>query len=289
MSVLLGIVSRNRKDLLVKAITSGLSQQGVDISVSVIDDASTDGTESLKMVYPLVSWTLQKEARGYLVGRNQLMSTANQKYYCSLDDDSWFLQDDCLKQAVDVMERDPSVACIAFDILSPDRKVGVQRSAPIEWANYIGCGHLLRLSAVRSAGYYNPNPLKYGGEEKDMCMGLLDLGYKIKFLPGVNVWHEKSSVGRDMVKQHAESLCNDLVITFRRAPWVILLPALIFKIGSHGLFALRYEKGKYFPAFRFGLIQFVRAAVTFQLDRKPVRFGTYLLFFRILRLTQPPK
>lgn len=284
MSVLLGIVSKNRKDLLVKAINSGYLQKGVEVNISVVDDASNDGTRSIAKDFPLVNWIWQKEERGYLVGRNMLMKESEQEFYCSLDDDSWFLEEDALRLAVDIMVKDPEVACVAFDILSPERPISARRSSPISTANYIGCGHLLRLSAVREAGYYNPNPLRYGGEEKDMCLGLLNLGYSIKFLPGVHVWHAKTMIGRDMAKQHMESLCNDLVITFRRSPLVFLPALLPYKMLSHAVFSLRYDGGKYWSAYLRGIKKFIQSMIRFRLDRKPVTISTYLKFIQLLRV-----
>src|SRR5437762_12405020 len=50
------------------------------------------------------------------------------------------------------------------------------------------------LSAAREVGLYEANPGSYGVEEKDLCLRLLDAGYKIVKLSGVHVWHDKTEI-----------------------------------------------------------------------------------------------
>ena len=90
---------------------------------------------------------------------------------------------------------------------------------------FVGCGHMVRLSAAREVGLYEANPGHYGVEEKDLCLRLLDAGYKIVKLFGVHVWHDKTEIGRTFPSQYASGVCNDLVLTYRRTP-LFLLPIL---------------------------------------------------------------
>ena len=68
---------------------------------------------------------------------------------------------------------------------------------------FIGCGHVVRLAAVHAVGVYEPAPGSYGGEEKDLSLRLMDAGYAILSLPGVHVWHEKTSIARVVPKQQS--------------------------------------------------------------------------------------
>ena len=58
---------------------------------------------------------------------------------------SWLAR---IREALKRFERDPSVAAIAFDILSPDKPTEQTRSQDQSAAMFIGCGHMLRVSAV---------------------------------------------------------------------------------------------------------------------------------------------
>ena len=194
MKVLVGITTHNRADILPKSIQSALDQDYSNKGVAVFDDASTDSTPLLKLRYPGVSWHRAESNQGYLVARNKLMQETDAEFYFSLDDDAWFLKGDEISRGVAFMKERPEVAALAYDILSPDRAEAVKRAKPVKTHLFIGCGHMLRLSTVREASYYTPNPGKYGAEESDLCVRLLDSKHEIFYLPGVHVWHDEAEV-----------------------------------------------------------------------------------------------
>jgi GT2 family glycosyltransferase len=239
LKVLIGITTQNRAELLAKAIQSALDQDYADKEVAVFDDASTDGTPELRDRFPQVRWFRAEEKQGYLAARNKLMSETDAELYFSLDDDAWFLRGDELSLGVKILKDRPEVAALAFDILSPDKASPEERRDPRAVHMYIGCGHLLRLSAAREAGFYTPSPGLYGGEEKDLCVRLLDRGQEILFLPGVHVWHDKTMLARDLPSQHRSGVCNDFVFAYRRCPFPMVLWLIPGKMLSHLKFALR--------------------------------------------------
>jgi GT2 family glycosyltransferase len=281
MSVLVGIVSKNRCEILPKAIESALHQDYPKIEVQVVDDNSTDDTRSLVSRFPGVHWNLLQTSQGYVSARNKMMSSSEASYFCSLDDDSWFIRNDTLKLAVEFLETNLEVAAVAFDIISPDNSKIRERSEPRVTNNFIGCGHVLRLKAVREVGFYDPNPSFYGGEEKDLCIKLLDRNYKIVLMPGLHVWHDKTLVSRDLSAQHTSGVCNDLVFLFRRAPSLYLFPGLIVKIFKHIKFAVQFQHGVLFKAGALGIFRFLSLAFTFQLKRAPVSMKTFHLYNKL--------
>jgi len=219
--------------MLPKAINSVLNQTKSSIQISVFDDKSTDNTYELINSYPQVNWIFSETEKGYVYGRNKLMMETDALYYCSLDDDSWFMGTDELDLAIKYLEENPRAAAIAFDILSPDKPESKLRTNPVETNTFIGCGHVLRLSAVNEAGYYTKFPAFYGGEEKDLSLRLIDLGYSIVKLPGVHVWHEKTIMGRDIKMQMVSNVCNDLTFAYLRTPLPLLILILPYKIILH--------------------------------------------------------
>lgn len=276
-TILLGIVSRNRVAILPKAIESALAQD-VDLDVEVIDDASDDGTPELRERFPEVRWTLRDEVRGYLSARNEMMSEDGYDYFVSLDDDAWFLQNDEVGLAIAHLEANHDVAAVSFDILSPDCPDPVRRGAACQVPTFIGCGHVLRLSATAPLGHYIAPPGSYGGEEKDLSLRLLDSGYRVDLLPGVHVWHDKTSVARILPYQHQSGVCNDLVFAVRRAPLAILPIALAAKIARHLTFSVR--RGFLRPCLAgFGV--FLRHFPEVWQTRKPVRTATLRKFVQL--------
>jgi len=279
-SIVVGIATHNRPDVLRKAIGSALHQSFVPLRVAVIDDASSDETQTLCHDFKSVSWERWEQGRGYVRARNRMMMSAGEDYYVSLDDDSWFVQGDEIAIAVDFLDRHPNVAAVAFDILSPDRPQQVPRGARRSVAMFIGCGHILRLSTVKKLGGYTEFPGMYGAEEKDLCLRLIDAGYQIVKFDGVHVWHDKSSLARDIPRQHRSGVCNDLTLTLRRVPLAFLLPALAWKVPSHIAFALR--TGLLRPCLR-GFRDFVFAAAAVWRARHPVRLSSMVRFRALTR------
>lgn len=275
-SVLAGITTRNRAYILPKALDSLRTVAGPGLTVTVLDDASTDATPALRERYPEVRWVRHAQSAGIIESRNELMRGTDADYFLCLDDDAWFMRGDELALALAHLQAHPAVAAIAFDILSPDRPDPVERGTPLPVAMYIGCGHVLRLSAVRQAGYYAASPGTYGSEEKDLCLRLADLGLDVVRLPGVHVWHDKAWSDRDYFPIHRSGVCNELTMTVRRCPLPDLLLVLPLKLLSFLWFWIR--RPSFFAAGLAGTGQFLRHSLAALRSRAPVRRATFWRF-----------
>lgn len=278
--VLVGIVTRNRAGILPKALASALAQTVPNLQVAVIDDGSTDDTPKLSAQFPQVSWMRRETGQGYMSARNELMARPGLDFFVSLDDDAWFLRTDEIAVALQYLNEHPAVAAVAFDILAPDQPATRERGAARPAATFIGCGHMLRLAAVREVGAYAPTPGGYGGEEKDLCLRLMDAGYSIVRLPGVHVWHDKTPVAREIPHQHRSGVCNDLVMTLRRTPLWVLPLALPAKLFRHLRFSWR--AGLVGPCLA-GFALFTRSLPSICRSRRSVRMETLRAYLRLSR------
>lgn len=277
-SVLAGITTRNRAGLLPRALDSLLAQSAQPIEIAVIDDGSTDGTPRLRARYPGVRWERRDDPAGYMANRNEMMRRTAARYFLSLDDDAWFLRGDELAIAVAHLESDPQVAAVAFDILSPDRPAEKPRGPARPTPMFIGCGHLLRVEAVRAVGLYAATPGPYGSEEKDLCLRLADQGLRVDLLPGVHVWHEKAWADRDNRPLHRSGVCNELTMTVRRCPLPGLLLVLPGKLLSYLWFWIR--RPLFLSAGLAGLGDAFRHLGLAWRTRAPVRATTFWRFSR---------
>lgn len=274
--VLIGITSKNRATILPKAIESALNQQYNQKEVAVYDDCSTDGTDSLVTEYPTIKWHISKEDKGYLFARNMFLQTTDADYYCSLDDDSWFLNESDLEKAVEYMNANPLVGALAFKIQSNDMESEIKRGNEIvETNNFVGCGHMLKVSAVKTVGYYTVNPGYYGGEEKDLCIKLLDKGFAIMRFPAVEIWHDKTNISRDFPKQYRSNVCNDLVFMWRRTPFIFLIPSFLIKLYKHLSYSIRYKGINLLKSYFLGISDFLRSLLKGMVKRKPVSIKTF--------------
>jgi glycosyltransferase involved in cell wall biosynthesis len=276
--VLIGITTRNRAGILPKALASALAQTHPAILVAVLDDGSTDETPSLRTSFPSVRWSRHEVPQGIIESRNELMRSTDADYYVSLDDDAWFIRNDELSLAVALLEAQPPVAAVAFDILSPDRSEAVDRGPSRPVGMFIGCGHIARMAAVRSIGYYATSPGTYGSEEKDLALRLADMGLKIHLMPGVHVWHAKAWGDRDHFAVHRSGVCNELVMTLRRCPLPDLLLVLPLKLLSFMVFWLRQPR--FLAAGLAGAGFALRHLPSSLCSRAPVRRSTFWAFVR---------
>jgi glycosyltransferase involved in cell wall biosynthesis len=277
MKVRIGITTRNRATLLSKAIQSAVDQDYANKEIAVFDDASTDETPQMKARFPEVRWYRTEEQRGILVARNELMRDTDAVFFFSLDDDAWFVKGDEISEGVRLMQQQSEVAALAYDILSPDRPLEATRSTPRKTHLFIGCGHMLRLSAVKDVGYYTPSPGFYGSEEKDLCVRLLERGCEIMFLTGVHVWHDKTTQARDTSAQIVSGVCNDLVFAFRRCPYPMMLWVVPGKMFSNLRFGLAH---KTFRSCLKGVRMFIGAIPNLGRTRSPVSKATFREFLR---------
>ena len=279
-SVVVGIATRNRAKLLRKAIASTLQQTQRPLRVAIIDDASSDETPSLRQEFDSISWERWGSGQGYVRARNRMMLNAKEDYYVSLDDDAWFVDGDEVAVAVEYLEQHPTVAAVAFDIISPDRRIEASRGAKTSVAMFIGCGHVLRLSVVKELGGYSEFPGAYGAEEKDLCLRLIDAGYGIVKLDGVHVWHDKTSSARDLPGQHRSGVCNDLTLALRRVPAGLVVPVVVLKMSKHLVFAIR---SGLLRACLQGVRDFMLVASDVWRARCPVRFSSLTQFYSLSR------
>ncbi|HWY51305.1 MAG TPA: glycosyltransferase [Chthoniobacterales bacterium] len=276
--VVLGIVTRDRAAILPKAIDSALAQNCSNCGICVLDDGSTDDTSALVRQYPQVTLISWPRSQGYVAARNYLMRNLAADYFVSLDDDARFLKGDEIAAGVNYLESRPDVAIVAFDVLSPDQRTPRRRTEPRPTPTFIGCGHIARLTAIKKIGGYATAPGGYGGEEKDLSLRLMDAGYGVMLMPGVHVWHEKTTVARDLVEQHRSGVCNDFGMTLRRTPLAVLPLALLAKLYRHFRFARTHNLER---PFWDGLQLFLQSIPELWQSRKPVRFATLQKYLKL--------
>jgi GT2 family glycosyltransferase len=278
--VLIGIVTHNRAELLVRAIESALAQDYSNKEIAVLDDGSSDDTPLLRAQFPQVRWYTTATSIGCIQARNRLMRETDAEFFFSLDDDAWLIRGDEISLGVAFMKPRSWVGALAYDILSRARPTTRARMAPRPSHLFWGCGHMLRLSAVQAVGDYPPSPGRYGSEESDLCIRLLDQAYEIFSLPGVHVWHEETETSRHYDSQYISQVCNDLAFAYRRCPHPTILWLLPGKIFRHLIFAVKHRR---VMSFWRGTIAFVKALPSIKSGRRPVTRATFGEFRRRAR------
>src|SRR5687768_5423439 len=114
----IGIATRNRPEALrrcVASIRNVLGSSDWTVEVIVFDDNSTvPAAEQLGGMSTDLRVIRDVGGVGPIVGRNTLVQEAAHEIVLLLDDDAALLEASSVEKAIAVMERDPSVAAIAF-------------------------------------------------------------------------------------------------------------------------------------------------------------------------------
>ena len=106
MNISVVIPSYNRKDFLKRSIDSAINQTKKPLEIIVVDDGSTDGTETMiKSDYDFVKFIKQKN-KGVSAARNTGIKVSIGEWVCFLDsDDEW--KKDKLEKQINAMKSNP--------------------------------------------------------------------------------------------------------------------------------------------------------------------------------------
>jgi hypothetical protein len=120
-----------------------------------------------------------------------------------LDDDA-IAPDGASERIVTVFDEEPDVGAVALRIVdeyghTARRHVPRLGAAGVESggdvALVLGGACAVRRSAYESVGGYF-TALRYGHEEVELCWRLVDAGWRIRYLPDVEVYHPRTEIGR---------------------------------------------------------------------------------------------
>ena len=293
LKVRIGITTKNRPEYLPKCLSSCLAQTYEPKEIVVWDNSddpvALTKNREVAQSFPQVRWIKPAKERTLIQTRVEMMSEPGCDLYCSIDDDGWFMGPDEVAIATRLFADDSQLAGVAFDILSPDRPLPVTRTPPQPTMHYVGCGHMLRRDMVEAAGFYADFPGRYGSEEKDLCIRFMDRGWKMVFLPGVHVWHDKSTGGRDWGEQHRTGTLNDLIFGLVRCPSPDIFYYLPGKAINLVLWGLKGGSEDRWSGF-LGVWDFLKFAPKYWRKRQPVKRKTFREFFAAGRKTdQKPR
>ncbi|MGC1781681.1 MAG: glycosyltransferase [Acidobacteriaceae bacterium] len=147
------IPSYNRQDHVVEAIESVLSQTFTDFEIIVVDDGSTDGTNTRIQPYlDRLTYTKQ-ENRGVAVARNAGIRLAKGEFICFLDsDDLW--EPVKLQRQISFADAHPEYGLLATELQGFDtsgKPVGQKKSAMYDIRNGLVVEQLLRGNWIQTS------------------------------------------------------------------------------------------------------------------------------------------
>jgi len=279
-----GICTRDRPAALLRCLRALRHAEPVAERVIVVDDGSATPVEpglraALGGDAPPALRVIRHDAPlGISAGRNRIVREAGTPWVLYLDDDAFLLSPDAVRAGIDILERDPSVAGVAFPQADAAGRLfppGAQPSpatGPALVRSFIGFAHLVRRSAVLQVGGYR-ELLPINGEERELSLRLLDAGYRIVYLPGAPIAHLADAVRRDLRAYLFQIVRNDVLAAMLNEPLPLALATVPVRLWRY--FPMRRGWGVEDPG---GFVRVLRALVEalprVRRERSPVRWST---------------
>lgn len=248
------VITRDRRSELLRSLAR-LTSLPERPQVIVVDNGSRDGTAAaVRRGFPAVS-VLALPANGGVAGRNLGVRWAGTDYVAFADDDSWW-RPGSLDAAVQIMERDRSVALVAGRVVvgpggRPDptsEGMGSGRlGADLELAasgrravtGCLACASVVRSRAFLAVGGFPP-AFTIGGEEQMVVWDLWAGGWRAVYAPEATAVHFPAR-GRDPAARRARVVRNDLWACWARLPAVSAATSTAGVLARAGRDAARWR------------------------------------------------
>lgn len=265
------VCTYNRDWVLENCLASLRSQEYPSFEVVVVNGPSTDRTAEVIARFPEVK-AAENPERNLSVSRNLGIRESAGELVAFLDDDA-VAESDWLATLAEAF-RDPAVGAAGGTVFGPDGEHLQFRNGTItrfgmpiaihdepgrndspeggEYDIAMGTNACFRRTALDAVGGYDEN-YEYYHDESDLCVRLIQAGYRVAHVPDAVVWHgaERGPVrksSRDMNWLVVEK--NTIYFYFRvnrwkRRPWDVLQPmrACLVHLGSFTRWFVRGEMG----------------------------------------------
>jgi GT2 family glycosyltransferase len=291
-----GIATKDRPEALVRCLRSLRLLEGLLAEAVVVDDASDPPAEGPALAAlaadlpPEVRFIRNERSLNVAAARNRIAREARTPWLLNLDDDAFIVSRDAVRDAVAVLEGDPEIAVVAFaqgDETGAAFPAAAQGQPsvdrPVHVPAFVGFASLLRRDAFLAVGGFRER-LGINGEEKELCLRLLDAGYRVVYLPGAVIGHVADAAGRDRRRYLRQTVRNTTLGALYDEPFPLVLAGAALRLWRY--FPMRkgwkIDDPGGFGAVVRGLARELPAVLR---ERSPVRWATWS---RWRRMTQSP-
>jgi GT2 family glycosyltransferase len=282
-AITVGVVTRNRPESLARCLNSLSLIEDLVSHVIVVDDASEPAVG--QAVASLVASSVVAKTRvlrfaanhGLTAGRNAIIEGAGTDWILMLDDDALILRREAIECALAAAASDARVGAIAF--AQEDEHGPIPREAQPSRAQYacyvasfIGFAHLLRRSAATQVGGFRER-IRATGDDKELCMRLIDAGYDVVYLPDALVGHMADFRNRDLTRHLHNTLRSDFLAAVYNEPFPLVAISVPVRLARY--FRMRRAWGARDPwGFPHLLGELARELPAALRERRPVRWRT---------------
>jgi glycosyltransferase involved in cell wall biosynthesis len=188
------ITTYNRAELVSRAINGVLAQSYINIEIIVVDDCSTDNTESIvnNNYQNKVKYIKHKENQGVQFASNTGYKYAKGKYVAFIGDDDQWSDKDKVRVQVDIFERDigKQYGIVTTDVKVIEKNKSYKKNIkrPKNLIKHIldrngviyGSAALIRSDVFKMAGQFKEELPK--GTDSDVFRRIIFFGYDVFFI-----------------------------------------------------------------------------------------------------------
>ena len=231
----------NRKDDLRDNLRAIAAQTVPADQVIVVDNCSHDGTPEMVLAeFPWVQLIRMPHSQyGACETFNVGFASAHGEYVGILDDDV-VLPKTFVEHMLAKFATEPeTTAILSPKVIEPEMPDWYKNSPKINAERYLptfrGCGSMARNEAIRKANWYDIRFFIFGNE-RDLTTRLLNLGYRVKMVPSVEVFHKAPFGMRHGKRSLYYHVRNFWLYAFKYLPWsqVVAFPFRFLKKGLGG-------------------------------------------------------
>lgn len=290
----IGITTKNRPEALQRCLRSIAVVAHLSPEVLVFDDASSTPVSDR-----IATWDVPVPVRvvrddcapGVIVGRNRLVREASAPAVFLMDDDAAFLNAESIERALRLLDADRQIAAIAFTQCELTGARWDERMQPglsrvaCYVAAFIGFAHLIRREVFTAVGGYR-EALVMNGEEKELCLRLLDAGYRTVYLPDAVVIHQPDPASRSKQLYLRQITRNDCLFALYNEP----LSRVVWLVPARLALYFRMRRAWNIDdpwGWASVLRDLWRNAGSVYRDRKPVSSETVAIWKRLCKAPEP--
>ncbi|MEX2120868.1 MAG: glycosyltransferase family 2 protein [Pirellulales bacterium] len=219
------------------------SGDGLSMRLVLVDNASADGAQPWRRIFPETLVLANRERLGYTANLNRILSACTARYVLLMNTDMYFEpESQCLSSMVRFMESHPHCGVGTCRIYHPDgsyayparrfqtpriialrrsglgklfpsglddyfyRERGLNETFDCEWVS--GCFMLVRRAAIQEVGGFDRRFQKYF-EDVDFCARMAQAGWKVMFNGSTHCFHHEQRASRRLLSKDAwQHLCS---------------------------------------------------------------------------------
>ena len=292
------VATKNRPEAVERCLRSVRLLEGLAAEALVVDDGSDPPAEGpvraalAADLPPSIRWLRHDQSRGAAASRNHAAREAATPLLLNLDDDALVVSRAAIERAVAVLQDDPEVVAVALaqgdadGIAFPPSTQPAPVDYPCYVATFTGYGFLIRREALLAAGGFRER-VGINGEEKELCLRLLDRGLRVVYLPDAVVGHVADAAERDMRRYLHQTVRNNTLGALYNEPFPLVVAGAGVRLFSY--FAMRrgwsVDDPGGFGAIVQGLARDLPAVLR---ERRPVRWATWRRWRRMTRSAPEP-